>query len=283
MSPPKKPKDDEPSAPWHAPGVKGVRPPGRRLGAPTERRVSAWSASGIRGITPPGTQEPGEGAAAQWTMRKDKAKKKKRPVAVQKAKPAAAQRGGQPDAGFVPNVLAGGDDPTSLKALLDDLAGFFREYKPDESASVHLAELIGQSHAPYEIVVGFTLLSAIIGKDTELRNRFAWALERGAKAFYNLAMRLDKTVKPPRGLAPQRLDPIFYDLPATAYQIPFAFATDAFLRMLDLVRGDIGHDRNMLRFARALHERFIGGRNYGDRALSEMFPWEEPPWAPEDD
>lgn len=274
--------DDDKPPPWHLPGAKQVVPPGRRLSKPDDRRSTQWSASGVQGIRAPGKQKPGEGAAYAWMTRKDKKKKRKAPPA-RRPEAQGAPDAGRPTAGFVPNVFADTGDPDSLKAFLDQIAGWFREHKPDESALTHLAELIGQSHAPYEIIVAFTALSAIIGGETELRNRYAWALERGAKAFYNLAMRLDKRVRPPRGLSPQRMDPIFYDLPATAYQLPYAYATDAFLRMLELVRGGIGHDRQMLRFARDLHQRFIEQRAYGDRALGDIFPWEEPPWAPEDD
>ena len=126
-------------------------------------------------------------------------------------------------------------------------------------------------------------LSALIAGDTEQRNRYARPLERGARAFFNLAMRLDSSVKPPRGLAPQRLDPIFYDVPKTAYQVPYAFATDAFVRILELLRGDLRHDRLLVGLARDLYQRFIASRSYGDRALSAMFPWQEPAWAPLDE
>jgi hypothetical protein len=264
--------------PWAATGVRGITPPGRRL-SKDEKRPLRWSASGVRGVTPPGKLEPGKGPATDWTM-------KRAGAAPTRPKPGAKAGGPQPgervNAGFVPDVLAGGDDPKSFKVFLDELAAFFRDHKPDEAAMVHLAELIGQSHAPYEIIVGFTVLSALVGADKQLRSRYSWALERGAKAFYNLAMRLDPRVKPPRGLSPQRLDPIFYDLPATAYQIPYAFATDAFVRILDLVRGDIAHDRKLVAFARDLHARFVGRRSFGDKPLADLFPFDEPPWAPGD-
>jgi hypothetical protein len=274
-------KGDEPDRPpWHAPGVTGVEPPGRRLAKPTETKGQPWNASGVRGVTPPGKLKPGEGPAVEWLARKEK---KTAPAGGGgKKTPGEAPPAGRPTAGFVPDVFSDQGDPKTLRDFLDEIAKYFREHAPDESATVHLAELIGQSHAPYELVVAFTLLSALVGTDTEQRNRYAWALERGAKAFYNLAMRLDKKVKPPRGLAPQRLDPLFYDLPASAYQIPYAYATDAFLRMLELVRGDIAHDRAMITFARGMHQRFVASRSFGDKALSHMFPWEDPIWAPED-
>ena len=296
--------DDDERRPWDSPGVRGVVPPGRRLPRrkpsvpdPSRRglrdverpsvadhrgqRKVAWAASGVKGVVPPGKLGIGEGPATDWVM----AKAKQRPKARPKPPPAkgskAAPNAERPTVGFIPNVLA--DEPDSLKAFLDEIAVWIRDNRPDDSASTHLAELIGQSHAPYELVVGFTTLSALIGSDTAQRNNFAWALERGAKAFYNLAMRLDSKVKAPRGLAPQRLDPIFYDLPATAYQIPYAFATDAFVRILDLLRGELGHDRKLVRFARDLYERYVAQRSYGDKPLAELFIWDEPPWAPAED
>jgi hypothetical protein len=259
--------------------VKGVTPRGRRLDAAGSPRAARWSASGVQGVTPPGSVKPGDGPATQWLNRRKQTKK--RPP--RRADPGAAPGSGRPTVGFVPDVLAGADDPQGMRAFLEEIAGFFREHRPDDSAAAHLAELIGQSHAPYEIVVAFTVLSALLAGDTAQRNRLSRPLERGARAFFNLAMRLDDTVKAPRGLAPQRLDPIFYDVPRTAYQVPYAFATDAFVRIIELLRGDLRHDRLLVRFARDLYQRFIASRSYGDRALSSMFPWQEPLWAPPDD
>ncbi len=273
--------DDDKPPPWHLPGAKHVVPPGRRLDK-ADNASNRWSASGVRGIRAPGNQKPGEGAAWQWMTRKDKGKKRKKPTTAKRPGSATADAE-RPTAGFVPNVFADTGDPVSLKAFLEEIANWFRDNHPDDISKTHLAEMIGQSHAPYEIIVAFTMLSAIVGGDTNERNRFAWALERGAKAFYNLAMRLDKNVRPPRGLAPQRMDPIFYDLPGTAFQIPYAYATDAFLRLIELTRGSIAHDRKMMSFSRDLHRRFIEERSYGDRSLGDIFPWEEPPWAPEEE
>lgn len=272
--------NDDERPPWYSPGVDGIVPPGRRLGKPGDKRHAKWAAAGVNGVVPPGNQKPGDGPGARWVMGKEKSKPKGKPI-PRTASGSVDQ--GRPTAGFIPNVFADSDDPRNLKAFLDEIAAYFREHRPDDSALVHLSELIGQSHAPYEIIVAFTVLSTLIGPDTDLRNRYSWALERGAKAFYNLAMRLDNRVRPPRGLAPQRMDPLFYDLPPTAYKVPFAFATEAFLRMLELMRGDIGHDRAMMRFARDLYLRFVEQRSFGDKPLADMFPWEEPPWAPEDD
>ncbi len=274
--------DDDERRPWDSPGITGVTPPGRRLDKPGDKRYAKWAASGVRGVVPPGSLKPGEGAAAEWLQRKGKRRPTKPSVPKKTSKPAPTNPE-RPTAGFLPDVFSDTDDPRSLKVFLDEIAFFMRDNQPDEDAPMHLAELIGQSHAPYEIIVGFTLLSAVVGQDTEMRNRFAWALERGAKAFYNLAMRLDRKVKAPRGLAPQRLDPIFYDLPSTAYQVPYAFATDAFLRVMELVRADTGHDRLLITFARDLYDRYVVQRSFGDKPLSDLFPWEEPHWAPEED
>ena len=152
----------------------------------------------------------------------------------------------------------------------------------EDECVVSLSELIGQSHAPYEIIVGFTILSTVVGQDSELRSTYAWALERGARAYFNLAMRLDDTVKPPRGLLPQRLDPIFYDLPATAFQIPYAFATNAYLKLIELLVGEPEYNRALIKFGEKLYAEYIQGHRYGNEPLSTLFPWDRPQWAPED-
>jgi hypothetical protein len=35
-------------------------------------------------------------------------------------------------------------------------------------------------------------------------------------------------------------------------------------------------------FARDLHARFVGRRSFGDKPLADLFPFDEPPWAPGD-
>lgn len=257
---------DASAAPWAARGVSGVVPPGRRLSEAAEKRRARWSASGVDGVAPPGNQEPGEGPAAEWVLRHQKTQK--RP-----GKPAL----GRPGAG----AEAQGD-PADLKTFLELFAEFFRTHPLDPENAQQLGQLIAQSHAPFEILIAFTILSAHVGTEGPQRKKHQWSLERGAKVFYNLAKRLDASVRPPRGLVPKTVDPLFFDLPRTAMQIPFAYATDAFLRTLELYRGDTNRDRLLMRFARQMRDRFIEHRTFGDQPLARLFPWNEPAWAPEE-
>ena len=290
-----------PVSPWLAgvSGVSGIVPPGRRLSSPTERRATRWSASGVRGVTPPGSQAPGEGPSAEWAKREaDKkakllkqnqrvldAKKKEAPKVKKPAAPDAAEDAFdpmRPMAGFVPDAFADVRDPENLTAFLKAISDFLAEHRANPECAEHFAQIITQSHAPYEILVGFTVLTALIGKSQPLRRRYGIPLERGAKVFYNLAQRLDPEVKVPRGLVPETVDALFYDLPATAYELPYAFATDAFLRMVDLLRlhADEEYEELVAELAFSLHRRFIETRAFGDRGLSELFPWEPPEWMP---
>ncbi|MCC7384651.1 MAG: hypothetical protein IT384_22575 [Deltaproteobacteria bacterium] len=274
MAPPKKPAGagKEPAAPWSARNVRGVTPPGRRVSPEGTPRRARWSASGVEGVAAPGTQEPGEGAVAEWLGRKTKPKKRR-------GRKGEAVGPGRPTAGFVPSPDAGADDPANLKIYVDQIIDFFRAHPPDDATSLQLGQLIAQSHAPFEILIGFAVLTAYAGNDNARRRKHQWALERGAKVFYNLSKRLDPSVRPPRGLVPRTVDPLFYDLPRTALQIPYAYATDAFLRVLELLRIDHNYDRRLIAFARELRARDHEARTFGDRALVALFPWEEPAWA----
>jgi hypothetical protein len=78
------------------------------------------------------------------------------------------------------------------------------------------------------------------------------------------------------------MDALFYDLPATAYQVPFAFATDAFCRMLALLRGDEDCDRALVQHATGLRDKYVEKRSLGGKALKELFKWKVPDWAPEE-
>jgi len=252
--------DEDKPPPWHANGVKGVVPPGRKLGKKSPAKAAApWRATGVRGIRLDENRDEDE-ALDQWRMKRSAFKK-----------PSQAKEPTRSKAPSKPKETKTEKPGPNLKLFLDEIAAFFREHPPEQKSHEMLAELIGQSHAPYEITLGFTVLSALVGQDTEQRNKYAWALERGARAFFNLAMRLDKTVKAPRGLAPQRLDPLFYDLPATAFQIPYAFATDAFLRIIELVQGEHAHNQAVNRFGKELYEKHIQGHRYGDQSLAELF------------
>lgn len=277
--------------------VKGVVPPGRRLSPVGERRSNKWSASGVTGVRPPGKQKVGENPGVTWASKEAKAKDKAlKATQRQLEEKKRGRKPGRPEgkdageafdplrpmAGFVPDAFDDASDPDSLKAFLDQLGEFLTENRPNPEVAEHFSQLVLQSHAPYEIVVGFTVLNGLVGKSTPLRRRYSLALERGAKTFYNLAARMNGQLKAPRGLVPETVDALFYDLPAIAFQVPFAYATDAFLRMIDLIRDgtDLDFDRVLIKEARALRRRFIERRSFGDQPLSRMFPWEEPDWAP---
>lgn len=284
----------EPRSPWQrGTDVEGVVPPGRRLSDPSEARPAPWSASGVRGVTPPGRLSPGKGPSADW-VRRDRARKAQARLQNRRAFERSTRLGeaerepppldlGRPLAGFVPAVFDDAQDPDDLEALLKSISQLVSAQAYSEDHAEAFASLIHRSHAPYTLVVAFTVLSAIIGGSRSLRRRHALALERGAKAFFNLARRLDPGVTPPRGLAPETLDALFVDLPDLALQVPYAYATDAFCRQLDLLRQDVpASDGALFAEARRLRRRFIERRAYGDRALREMFSWDEPSWVPPD-
>lgn len=303
MAPPKKPDSGVSKgerAPWlkGVSGVEGITPPGRRLSPPTEKRPTRWSASGVKGIRPPGNLAPGEGPASEHAdalekkrrLREkankralDESTRKQAPKGARAAKASQPPDSGRPTAGFQPNPFTGHSDPPDIKTYLELIAELTKKLEPSEACGGHLAELILQSHAPFEIIVAFTILSVIVGKSTQLRRKHAQPLERGAKTFYNLAIRMDttKTVKAPRGLIPETMDAIFWDLPKTAYQMPFAFATDAFCRMLELLQSERPKDAELIRFALELRARFIEGRSLADKSLAALFPWDTPDWAPD--
>jgi hypothetical protein len=278
-------------------GVEGVTPPGRRLDQGGERRPTAWSASGVKGVTPPGKLGPAEGPAAAWALRKDggraSAEKANRRLLEQRRqatarsspRPDAREAAGEHDpmrpvAGFLPDPFGDVGDPTDVRGFLQSLGDFLAAHPPGEGALEDLAGAVLQGRAPYDVAVAFTLLNALVGKSEGLRRKHGPVLERGAKVFFNLASRLKADVKVPRGLVPETTDALFYDLPATGYQLPYAFATLALLRLLERLRrpDDPDHDRALGRFARDLYERFVGARALGDRPLSLMFPWEPPGW-----
>ncbi len=283
------------NSPWLAgvKGVKGVVPPGRRLSPNGEKRPTRWSASGVKGVTPPGNQKPGEGPAAEWSKRHETQPEAKRKALEQKAQAKAleAKKKGvetddysplRPTAGFVPDAFADAGDPSDMKSFLKALNDFIAENKPSPEVADHFSQLVNQSHAPFEITVAFTLLQAVVGKSDALRRRYGLALERGAKVFYNLATRLDPAVKAPRGLVPETVDALFYDLPASAYALPYAFATDAFCRQFELLRSeaDPEYDWNLMSFVLGMREKYIESRSFGDQPLRTLFPWDPPDWTP---
>lgn len=280
-------KKEEPGrSPWQeGTGVKGVVPPGRRLS--DEPRKTKWSASGVKGVTPPGSHGPGEGPSADWAEkveqeRTKKAEANRRKLEKAKAKAGAAQEPMdpmRPMEGFVPDILAGLHDPSDFKSFLRRINEFLDQQKPGPELAESFASLITQSRAPFEIVVGFTILSGVIGKSTQMRRRYGVALERGAKVYFNLIGRLEQNVQVPRGLVPETVNALFYDLPAAAYQVPYAYATHAFLRMMELLREDEDKDRAIGQVGQELYDRFIRGRSLGDQPLSRMFPFELPAWA----
>lgn len=231
------------------------------------------------GVVPPGGQTgggPGPGP------------KRKRQGASPARVLAAARRGeelppldlGRPMAGFVPQVFADAGDPDGLEPLLSEISRFLTEHRPPPERAESFSSLLFQSRAPFELVLGFTLLSVLVGSRQDLRRRYGLALERGAKAFFNLARRLDPGAKIPRGLNPETLDPLFLDLPDIALQVPFAFVADAFCRQIDLLfEAEPARDRLLVEEALSLRRRFIERRAYGDRALRDLFPLTLPDWA----
>jgi len=279
-------RDDDDTPPWRqgVSGVRGVTPPGRRL-PDKSHRPNAWSASGVQGVTPPGHAVPGQNTAANRaaTHRKLQAdlrtRRRQRPEKASDPNPSAPVR---PAAGFMPDIFADIQDPPDLQDFLRLLSEFLDEHPPAEDALDDIEKLIAQSHAPFEIVVGFTMMSALVGKDEALREDFGESLERGAHAFFNLARRLNPHIRIPPGLSPQSVDALFYDLPDLALQVPFAFATDAFVRLMRLLRdpADEVYDELLLAFAVRLRRRFIDTRSFGDQPLTRLFPWAVPDWAP---
>jgi hypothetical protein len=267
-------KDDDGGSPWlkGVPGVKGIVPPGRRLSG--DARATRWSASGVRGVRPPGGHGPGEGPATEWVMGTAKKKRKLRERANQGKKKGDAIDPMRPTAGVQPDVFKQMEDPEGIEGFLKNINQFVSADPPEEPAMEDIAQLITQSSAPFEIAVGFAMLTAATGTDEDLRDRFHAALERGAKVFYNLAKRLDATVQIPRGLAVRTVDTIFYDLPDSAYAVPFAFATLAFLESSELlVRNEPSYDAKLGAYEAELYAQFVESRTLGDAPLKDLFPW----------
>ena len=265
-------------------GVTGVVSPGRRLSPPDERRPTAWSASGVSGVTPPGKVaargkpvDPKAGAQRRMQANLRALQRRRR-----SGDGAARPENDRPQAGFLPDVFADIHDPPDLQDFLKLLSDFLDEDPPREAAIDDIDHLVIQSRAPFELVVGFTVMSTLVGKDDDLRQEFVASLDRGANAFFNLARRLNPRIRVPRGIIPDVVDALFFDLPDLALTIPFAFATDAFVRIMPLLRrdDDPGYDERLLRFAQRLRARFIDTRSFGDQPLDRMFPWSLPDWTP---
>jgi len=173
--PPKKGSPGAPEAPktpWTARGVAGVVPPGRRLGEAGEKRRATWSASGVAGITPPGNQKPGEGPAARWAIAKSKGESPTKLAVPKKGKGEPSLAPARPTAGFVPDLRAAEGDPKDLKTFLDLFAEAHSKIALDAETASQLAQLVGQSHAPFEIMVAFTWLSAWVGSDGARRKEY---------------------------------------------------------------------------------------------------------------
>lgn len=259
-------------SPWlKGTDVEGVIPPGRRLGDAHQKRTSRWSAAGVHGVTPPG--RPADSPASRWSSGQGKRSKTR----SKQAPPpdVMASRGRH---AFTSAIFDDAHDPDDLAAFLEELSRFVGERRPRPELAESFRDLIIQSRAPYEIVVAFTILSSIVGSNAALRRRYALALERGAKAFYNLAYRLNKSVSLPRGLAPETLDPLFFDLPELSYEVPYAYAVDAFCQQIELLREEgegSKRDQALVAEARRLRARFIERRTYGDRPLRDLFPWDD--------
>ena len=281
-----KKKDDakEDERPWtKGTNVKGVVPPGRRLDK-TKSRKTRWSATGVSGVTPPGKLKPDEGPSVDWVEKEERRKEKKtkdNKRQAEKAKSGNAKLDPmRPIAGFKPNALADVADPTDMKSFLKPINDFLDQKKPSSDLAQAFASLITQSHAPFDILIGFTILSALIGKSTQLRRRYAVALERGAKVYFNLLQRLEKNVQVPRGLVPETVNALFYDLPQAALSVPYAYATSAFLRQMELLRDSFKPelDQAIVELGQQLFDKFIAGRSLGDMSLAKMFPYTPPEW-----
>lgn len=258
-------------SPWQrGTDVEGIVPPGRRLGDPTERRPTRWSASGVRGVVPPGGHGPGEGPSAQWARKATLPKESK-----------SGRSGAKATAHRDPRSLHELEDPTDLEAFLQEISRFIAQRKTPSVFSESFRELVTQNRSPYDIVVGFAVLSTLTGNDPQLRRANAAALERGATVFFSLARRLDPQASIPDGLALETANALLLDLPELAWAVPYAYGVDAFCRQIELLREDEPRrDRELVLEARRLRARFIERRTYGDRALRDIFEWNDPAWTP---
>ena len=259
-------------------GVTGVTPPGRRLSPTTEPRPTKWSASGVSGVTPPGRADPHPSQAVAAKANLHALKRRQKSIDAD-AKATAAR----PQAGFLPDIFADLRDPPDLRDFLKLLSDFLDEHPPRAEALDDIDHLITQSRAPFQLIVGFTVMSALVGRDEDLRMEFQSALERSAQAFFNLARRLNPRIRVPKGVIPEMVDALFFDLPDLSLRVPFAFATDAFMGILPLLRDedDPAYDERLLTFSVTLRRRFIDARSFGDQPLHALFPWTPPEWAPE--
>lgn len=271
--------DDDDVSPWaRGTGVKGIVPPGRRLSK--DSRPTRWSASGVRGVRPPGNAKPGEIPA--WAKTKDQRAADARRLKAQRKRGDGTSNPNRPTAGPQPDVSMPIEEPREFRKFLAGIETFLKDFPLPEDAAQDFAIAIRQSHAPYQIIIGFTGLSFLVGSDTRKRRTFSHALERGAVCYFNLAQRLDETINVPRGLRLQTVDPIFWDLPPSAIQLPYAWATDALCQLLFLFRHEDNEDADeaLMKLVRDKRRQHLEGRVYGDRDLVELFPWEEPEWAP---
>lgn len=267
--------NDDEDAPWRVKGVKGIVPPGRRFSSHETAPSAPWRATGVRGVQIQKQEAPEDSTSRRWALARSS--KPKRPQ-----KKSSALSSPQRKTPTQKKESAQTED-SALKIILDEVAEFFRNFGGSPKAEMSLSEVITQSQAPYEIIVAFTGLSTLVGQDYEKREQYAFALERGARAFFNMAMRLDDTMKAPRGLMPHKLDALFYDLPATAFQLPGAFVADTFSKLSELLVNDVEYDHELYKAVRSLHEKYIEGQSYGDEPLNSIFPFERPSWAPEED
>ena len=265
--------DNDDDVPWRAKGVRGVTPPGRRFSTQDRGPRAPWQATGVRGVQIKKPESSEQVSSRRWTMAH--ASKSERPKRkhlsggpAHKKEPARKKDSARLN-------------ENSLKNILDEVADFFRKFGGSHKAEVSLSEVITQSQAPYEIIVAFTGLSTLVGQDYEKRELYTFALERGARAYFNLAMRLDDTIKAPRGLMPHKLDALFFDLPATAFQLPGAFVADTFGRLSELLVDDVDYNHELFTAVRSLYEKHIEGKSYGDEDLNSIFPFIHPNWAPE--
>ncbi|HJL43838.1 MAG TPA: hypothetical protein RMG48_21190 [Myxococcales bacterium LLY-WYZ-16_1] len=270
-----RPPDDD-DAPWRR-GVdaRGVQPPGRRFSK--ERRDRRWSASGVRGVTPPGHMPKERRTRDLWSrVPKEERAAAARALEVARRRtarglPSPEVPAARPVAGARPRVELQSMDIRRFAEVFERLRDRLAEDTHSEESAEELAMAIRQSMAPFEIVAAFAALTAAVRDRKPLRRRHGRELERGMECYLNLAQRLGLEVPVPEGFEPQRLDPLFHDLPDEALSLPFAHLTLSLEGLTPLFDPDVA-ERSVEPVCREFRDAFIRGRTHGDRSLEAMFP-----------
>lgn len=270
----KKKKPPADPSPWNrGTDVKGVVPPGRRLDPDQGDRRAAWQASGVRGVTPPGRQKPGDGPGIDFMHPR---KQRSRP----RAGPGTPQHGAAAKAtGSAPSPMHTGDEKGRLHAGMKPIAAHFRAHPPSASVTADVAAWIRQSQAPYELAVGFAILSVATENDPALRRTHDAALRRGSAAFFRLSQLIDPKTRLPRGTNIALVESIFESLPVGADAMPFAYTVGALLRALPILQPETLNDQGaLLDLAETLWRKHVLGQRVGDLVLEDRFPLTLPDW-----